>query len=223
VVATSLSGRVPASFDDLELESFLVNGTGVCVPPSLAEWLDSIAETDDPPECASRVVVEPAVSHLRGERRHGPARGDGHRCRGECRGGCGGDVEEPRYQGCEGRRDGAGVGACDRSDGRDRHLRFGDLRRGRGGGQTVRRRPHGARGLLPGDGRRRLERQHQLDERRTARGVVRGRHIRERPGQVPGAAKQQPDRRIPAEIGLLDSLFSLDCATLPLPAPSRPR
>ena len=60
VAVTSLTGRVPASFDDLELESFLVNGTGVCVPPSLAEWLDSIEETDDPPECASRVVVEPA-------------------------------------------------------------------------------------------------------------------------------------------------------------------
>ena len=60
VAATSLSGLVPASFEDLELESFLVNGTGVCVPPSLAEWLESIEETDDPAECASRVVVEPA-------------------------------------------------------------------------------------------------------------------------------------------------------------------
>ncbi|MDE2870807.1 MAG: Ig-like domain-containing protein [Gemmatimonadota bacterium] len=60
VVATSLSGPVPASFEDLELESFLVGGTDLCVPPSLAEWLDSIAETDDPPECASRVVVEPS-------------------------------------------------------------------------------------------------------------------------------------------------------------------
>ena len=59
VAATSLSGLVPASFADLELESFLVNGTDVCVPPSLAEWLDSIAETDDPPECASSVVVDP--------------------------------------------------------------------------------------------------------------------------------------------------------------------
>ena len=60
VAATSLSGLVPASFEDLELESFLVNGTDVCLPPSLAAWLDSIAETDDPPECASRVLVEPA-------------------------------------------------------------------------------------------------------------------------------------------------------------------
>ena len=59
VAVTSLSGLVPASFEDLELESFLVNGTDVCVPPSLTEWLDSIAETDDPPECAGRVVVEP--------------------------------------------------------------------------------------------------------------------------------------------------------------------
>jgi len=59
VTATSLSGLVPASFEDLELESFLVNGTDMCVPPSLAEWLDSIAVTDDPPECAGRVVVEP--------------------------------------------------------------------------------------------------------------------------------------------------------------------
>ena len=60
VVATSLSGLVSASFGDLELESFLVGGTDLCVPPSLAEWLDSIAETDDPPECVSRVVVDPA-------------------------------------------------------------------------------------------------------------------------------------------------------------------
>ena len=60
VAATSLSGLVPASFEDLELESFLVKGTDLCVPPSLAEWLDSIAETDDPPECASRVLIEPA-------------------------------------------------------------------------------------------------------------------------------------------------------------------
>ena len=60
VAATSLSGLVPTSFEDLELESFLVGGTDLCVPPSLAEWLDSIAETDDPPECVGRVVVEPA-------------------------------------------------------------------------------------------------------------------------------------------------------------------
>ena len=60
VAVTSLSGLVPASFSDLDLESFLVGSTDVCVPPSLAEWLDSIEETDDPPECASRIVVEPA-------------------------------------------------------------------------------------------------------------------------------------------------------------------
>ena len=60
VAATSLSGRIPATFYGLELESFLSGGTDLCVPPSLAGWLDSIAETDDPPECASRVVVEPA-------------------------------------------------------------------------------------------------------------------------------------------------------------------
>ena len=59
VAATSLSGLVPASFADLELESFRVGGTEVCVPPSLAEWLDSIAETDDPSECTSRVLVDP--------------------------------------------------------------------------------------------------------------------------------------------------------------------
>ena len=60
VAATSLSGLVPASYADLELESFLLGGTEVCVPPSLADWLDSIAETDKPPECTSRVVVDPA-------------------------------------------------------------------------------------------------------------------------------------------------------------------
>ena len=59
VTATSLSGLVPASYADLELESFLVGGTELCVPPSLADWLDSIAETDDPPECTSRVLVDP--------------------------------------------------------------------------------------------------------------------------------------------------------------------
>ena len=60
VAATSMSGLVPASFTDLELESFLVNGTELCVPPSLADWLDSIPRTDNPPECASRVSVEPS-------------------------------------------------------------------------------------------------------------------------------------------------------------------
>ena len=60
VAATSMSGLVPASFADLELESFLVNGTELCVPPSLGDWLDSIPQTDDPPECASRVSVEPS-------------------------------------------------------------------------------------------------------------------------------------------------------------------
>ena len=60
VAATSLSGLVPVSFADLDLESFLVNGTELCVPPSLASWVDSIAEADDPPECSGRVSVEPS-------------------------------------------------------------------------------------------------------------------------------------------------------------------
>ena len=60
VAATSLSGLVPGSFADLELETFRVGGTDVCVPPSLSGWLDSIAETDDPPECAGRVVIDPS-------------------------------------------------------------------------------------------------------------------------------------------------------------------
>ena len=60
VAATSLSGLVPPSFADLELESFLVNGTELCVPPSLAAWVDSIAEADDPPECSGRVAIEPS-------------------------------------------------------------------------------------------------------------------------------------------------------------------
>ena len=59
VTATSLSGRVPAAFADLDLESFRVGATGLCVPPSLAAWLDSIPSTDNPPECASRVSVDP--------------------------------------------------------------------------------------------------------------------------------------------------------------------
>ena len=60
VAATSLSGLVPASFADLDLESLLVNGTDLCLPPSLSEWLDSIAETDNPRECTSRVLVDPS-------------------------------------------------------------------------------------------------------------------------------------------------------------------
>ena len=60
LAATRLSGLVPASFVDLELESFLVNGADLCVPPSLSGWLDAIAETDDPPACASRVTVGPS-------------------------------------------------------------------------------------------------------------------------------------------------------------------
>ncbi len=60
VAVTSVSGLVPRSFADLELESFQVNGTDVCVPPSLSSWLDSIPQTDDPPECASNVSVAPS-------------------------------------------------------------------------------------------------------------------------------------------------------------------
>ena len=57
--ATSLSGTVPAEFADLELESFHVGATALCVPPSLAAWLDSIPSTDNSPECTSRVSVRP--------------------------------------------------------------------------------------------------------------------------------------------------------------------
>ncbi len=61
VAATSLSGMVPAFFGGLELESFRVGGTALCLPPSLAVWHDSITEADDPPECASRVSIEPST------------------------------------------------------------------------------------------------------------------------------------------------------------------
>ncbi len=60
VAATSLSGLVPAFFASLELETFLVGGTALCLPPSLAMWHDSIPEADDPPECAGRVSIEPS-------------------------------------------------------------------------------------------------------------------------------------------------------------------
>ncbi len=63
--ATTVSGRVPASFADLELDTLHTNGTTVCVPPSLSGWLDSIAVTDDPPECAARVVVDPSTLTFR--------------------------------------------------------------------------------------------------------------------------------------------------------------
>ena len=68
LVATSVSGRIPAAFSDLELESLLVNGTDVCVPPSLTDWLDSIPETDDPPACRSRVLVDPRSLTFRAAR-----------------------------------------------------------------------------------------------------------------------------------------------------------
>ena len=60
VAVTSVSGLVPTSFADLELESFLLNGTDLCVPPSLSGWLDSIPHSDDPPECAGSVTVAPS-------------------------------------------------------------------------------------------------------------------------------------------------------------------
>jgi len=60
VAATSLSGRVPPSFAGLDLENLLVGGTELCVPPSLAAWLDSIPQTDRPPECIGRVSIEPS-------------------------------------------------------------------------------------------------------------------------------------------------------------------
>ncbi|MDE2795015.1 MAG: Ig-like domain-containing protein [Gemmatimonadota bacterium] len=63
--ATSLSGRVPAAFAELDLESFQVSATALCVPPSLAAWLDSIPSTDNPPVCTSRVSVGPASINFR--------------------------------------------------------------------------------------------------------------------------------------------------------------
>ena len=64
VAATSLSGLIPAYFDRLELESFQVGGTELCLPPSLAAWHDSIPEADSPAECAGRVSVEPSAVTL---------------------------------------------------------------------------------------------------------------------------------------------------------------
>ena len=65
VTATSLSGRVPPVFGDLDLESFYVARTALCVPPSLAPWLDSVANTDDPPACTRRISVDPALLTFR--------------------------------------------------------------------------------------------------------------------------------------------------------------
>ncbi len=65
VAATSLSGLVPPFFVGLDLESFLVGGTGLCLPPSLATWHDSIPVADGPPECAGRVSIKPASVTVR--------------------------------------------------------------------------------------------------------------------------------------------------------------
>ncbi len=61
VAATSLSGLIPAYFSRLELESFMVGGTQLCLPPSLATWHDSIPEADSPAGCAGRVSVRPSA------------------------------------------------------------------------------------------------------------------------------------------------------------------
>ncbi len=61
VAATSLSGLVPPSFADLQLDGFLVGGTELCLPPSLATWLNAIRQTDSPSECAANVVIEPST------------------------------------------------------------------------------------------------------------------------------------------------------------------
>ena len=61
VAATSLSGLIPAYFSRIELESFLVGGTELCLPPSLATWHDSIPEADSPAECAGSVSVRPSA------------------------------------------------------------------------------------------------------------------------------------------------------------------
>ena len=61
VAATSLSALIPAYFERLELESFLVGGTDLCLPPSLSAWHDSIPEADSPAECAGRVSIEPSA------------------------------------------------------------------------------------------------------------------------------------------------------------------
>lgn len=61
VAATSLSGLVPPSFAGLELDSFLVGGTDLCVPPSLATWLNSIPQAGSPPPCPAVVSIEPST------------------------------------------------------------------------------------------------------------------------------------------------------------------
>ena len=59
VAATSVSGRVPGTFANLGLESLVVGGSGLCLPPSLEAWLGTIDETDDPARCTSVVTVDP--------------------------------------------------------------------------------------------------------------------------------------------------------------------
>ena len=65
VAGTSVSGRIPTSFAALDLDTLHSNGTTICVPPSLSAWLDSIPETDNPPACTSRILVEPASPTFR--------------------------------------------------------------------------------------------------------------------------------------------------------------
>ena len=59
VVATSVSGQLPASYANLDLDTLLTNGTTVCVPPSLSAWLASTPEADNPAACTGRVLIEP--------------------------------------------------------------------------------------------------------------------------------------------------------------------
>ena len=60
VAATSLAGRVPTSYGDLDLDTLLTDRSAVCVPPSLSAWLDSIPETDNPTLCTGHILIEPA-------------------------------------------------------------------------------------------------------------------------------------------------------------------
>ena len=59
VAGTEMSGPLPKTFAALQLTSFHLDNTGLCVPVSLVEWMNSIANSSSWRECTGEVLIDP--------------------------------------------------------------------------------------------------------------------------------------------------------------------
>ena len=56
--SNSLGGVIPPTYGNLQLDTLYAAGSGVCVPPSLNNWLTGIAQTDEVDRCVASITIE---------------------------------------------------------------------------------------------------------------------------------------------------------------------